>query len=274
MKSCYLFLQGCLQPVFFFCPAPGLTFFLSPFPSFNPSLSTSLYFPFGGKDSCGPSERSVWKCTMQLPASPRLPTPGTECEKRALHLMPDWPNLLLDSRAFLFPAAQWERGQKWCGRREESTVIVSRSVEIPHPPNTHPHPPLLSSPLILSWTAPQLKGEGSLGSKRQLLCRITKKTVCTHIWITFNLSHEGPYIEHKTVHCPQIYLFFNTTIKKSDCILPGNKRFCFTATSFRKIKSQTSMSSNIHNITLHFQSGQCKGDDENNTTTVKGPHKE
>lgn len=34
------------------------------------------------------------------------------------------------------------------------------------------------------------------------------------------------------------------------------------------------MSSNIHNITLHFQSGQCKGDDENNTTTVKGPHKE
>lgn len=70
--------------------------------------------------------------------SPGVPTPGTECEKRALHLMPDWPNLLPDSWAFLFPVALWEQGQKWCGRRGEGTVIVSRSVEIPHPPTAGP----------------------------------------------------------------------------------------------------------------------------------------
>lgn len=72
--------------------------------------------------------------------SPGVPTPGAECEKRALHLMPDWPNLLPDSWVFLFPVAQGEHGQKWCGRRREGTVIVSRSVEIPRPP-THLSPP-------------------------------------------------------------------------------------------------------------------------------------
>lgn len=79
--------------------------------------------------------------------SPGVPTPGAECEKRALHLMPDWPNLLPDSWAFLFPAARQERGQKWCGRRGEGTVIVSRSVEIPCPPTYSPLPPPPQHPL-------------------------------------------------------------------------------------------------------------------------------
>lgn len=77
--------------------------------------------------------------------SPGVPTLSAECEKRALHLMPDWPNLLPDSWVFLFPVAQREHGQKWCGRRREGTVIVSRSVEIPQPP-THLSPLPSSSP--------------------------------------------------------------------------------------------------------------------------------
>lgn len=67
-----------------------------------------------------------------------VPTPSSECEKRALNLMPDWPNLLPDSWAFLFPMVQQKRGQKWCGRRGEGTVIVSRSVEILPPSSVAP----------------------------------------------------------------------------------------------------------------------------------------
>lgn len=109
-----------------------------------PPLTLSSHSPFRRLRITAAPPREV--CENAQCGSPGVPTPGAECEKRALHLMPDWPNLLPDSWAFLFPAARQERGQKWCGRRGEGTVIVSRSVEIPYPP-TYPLPsskPLLS----------------------------------------------------------------------------------------------------------------------------------
>lgn len=189
--SCCLSPWGCLQPWCFlsslwtyftpFSPSPSLNLshscsIASPrSPHHSPSiyvslplsLSLSTHFSFRRLRIPAAPLREV--CENAQCRSPGVPTPGTECEKRALHLMPDWPNLLPDSWAFLFPAARQERGQKWCGRRGEGTVIVSRSVEIPHPP-TYP-PPLLNR----SSTASQLKGKVSLGSKKQLLSRITKK---------------------------------------------------------------------------------------------------
>lgn len=123
------------------------------FPSFIPSLflhlcssaslTLSTHFPFRRLRITAAPPREV--CENAQCRSPGVPTPGAECEKRALHLMPDWPNLLPDSWAFLFPAARRERGQKWCGRRGEGTVIVSRSVEIPHPPT---YPPSSPKPLL------------------------------------------------------------------------------------------------------------------------------
>lgn len=144
--------SGCLQPFAFFvqlldlfysllCSSLPQSFplylFLLFIPSlilhlcFPASLTLSTHFPFRRLRITAAPQREV--CENAQCRSPGMPTPGAECEKRALHLMPDWPNLLPDSWAFLFPAARQERGQKWCRRRGEGTVIVSRSVEIPHP---------------------------------------------------------------------------------------------------------------------------------------------
>lgn len=173
-----------------FCLASGPIFLptLLLFPSFTPSspspsiyvslslpLALSAHFSFRRLRISAAPPREV--CENAQCRSHGVPTPSTECEKRALHLMPDWPNLLPDSWAFLFPAARRECGLKWCGRRGEGTVIVSRSVEIPHP-STNPPLPLLNR----SWTASQLKGKGSLGSKKQLLSRITEKKQCALIY--------------------------------------------------------------------------------------------
>lgn len=139
---------------------------------------------------------------MHNAGPPAYPTPDAECEKRALHLMPDWPNLLPDSWVFLFPVAQQEHGQKWCGSRREGTVIVSRSVEIPHPPT---YPPCIPPPPNCF----SVKRKSVPGQQEATSLPNNQKTVCTHIWITFNLSHESPYIEYNTLQCPQLHLFFN-----------------------------------------------------------------
>lgn len=144
--------------------------------------------------------------------SPVVPTPSAECEKRALHLMPDWPNLLPDSWVFLFPVAQREHGQKWCGRRREGTVIVSRSVEIPLPPTHPPIPP--HPPLPAPFNCFPVKRKSVPGQQEATSLQNNQKTVCTHIWITFNLSHESPYIEYNTLQCPQLHLFFNKHAQK------------------------------------------------------------
>lgn len=168
---CCLSPWGCLQPRCFlsslwtyftpFTPSPSLDLSHSCSVSFprsprhSPSVCVSLalslslalstHFPFRRLRIPVAPLREV--CENAQCRSPGVPTPGTECEKRALHLMPDWPNLLPDSWAVLFPVARWERGQKWCGRRGEGTVIVSRSVEIPYPPTSPTHPtPLPHTP--------------------------------------------------------------------------------------------------------------------------------
>lgn len=75
------------------------------FPSFIPSLflhlcssaslTLSTHFPFRRLRITAAPPREV--CENAQCRSPGVPTPGAECEKRALHLMPDWPNLLPDS---------------------------------------------------------------------------------------------------------------------------------------------------------------------------------
>lgn len=166
-----------------------------------PSLTLDTHFSFQKLRITAAPQREV--CENAQCRSPGVPTPSAECEKRALHLMPDWPNLLPDSWAFLFPAAQQEHGQKWCGRRREGTVIVSRSVEIPQP--TH-----LPNPPTPPFNCFSVKRKSVPGQQEATSLQNNQKTVCTHIWITFNLSHEGPYIEYNALHCPQCHLFFNT----------------------------------------------------------------
>lgn len=125
-----------LPPSLLLSPGPSLS--TVRFSSIYVPLTLCTHFPFHRLRIPMAPLREV--CENAQCRSPGVPTPGAECEKRTLHLMPDWPNLLPDSRAFLFPAAQRKQGQKWCGRRGEGTVIVSRSLEIPYQP-TNPSPP-------------------------------------------------------------------------------------------------------------------------------------
>lgn len=144
-------------------------------------------------------------CENAQCGSPGVPTPGTECEKRALHLMPDWPNLLPDSWAFFIPngaaRARPEVMRKERGRHSNCIKVCRDSP----PTNLSPPPPLNRF---------SVKRKSVPGQQEATSLQNNQKTVCTHIWITFNLSHESPYIGYNTLRCPQLHLFFNTLAAK------------------------------------------------------------
>lgn len=226
-----LFLFSTLsQPFPLLPPAPRSCRQSPPVLQASPSLTLATHFFFQKLRITAAPPREV--CENAQCRSPGVATPGAECEKRALHLMPDWPNLLPDSWFFLFPVAQQEHGQKWCGRRREGTVIVSRSVEISQTP-THPptYPPSLPPPINCF----SVKRKSVPGQQETTSLQNNQKTVCTHIWITFNLSHESPYIEYNTLQCPQLHLFFNMHARKKSLI----PKVTFALCSTQEIHAQT-----------------------------------
>lgn len=216
-----------------FCPASGpvlLPLLLLPrsiFLTLAPSLPLvhphhspaslalfSLYPLFLPKaeDSCVPLRE---KCVKMHNAGPPACPPPAQSVRRGPCIWCLTDQIFCQiAGPFLFPAARRERCQKWCGRRGEGTVIVSRSVEIPqptHPPNPPPPTPSSPKPLLNRFS---VKRKSVPGQQEATSLQNNQKTVCTHIWITFNLSHESPYIEYNTLHCPQFHLFFNTPDEK------------------------------------------------------------